>query len=582
MRLTSLALAALVLAGCDGAPPSSQAREQAPPATPAPVVEARPAGTWTAGAMVAAANPLAVDAGLDVLRAGGSAVDAAVAVQAVLGLVEPQSSGLGGGAFMVFYDAATGDVVTYDGRETAPAGATPDMFMKGGQEEDFVEAVRSGRSVGVPGAVAMLAMAHGEHGKLALADDLAPAMKLAESGFAVSPRMNGVIKMVAAFGPLPPDAAAYLTVDGTTPLPVGYLLKNPAYADTLKRIAAEGAKGFYEGPVAEAIAAAVHKGNDPGTLTTADLEQYRPRRLEPICEPYRVYLVCGMGPPSSGGLGTLSALGMLSHFDLAKAGNTAEGWHLIVEAMRLAYADRDKYAADDRFIDVPVAGLLDADYLKGRAALIQPQTALPKVEAGTPPGAQKRASDESGGWTGTSHFVVVDNAGNVVSMTTTVEGPFGSGRMAAGFFLNNQLTDFSFEPAGPDGAPIANAVAAGKKPRSSMAPTIVFQDGRFHLAAGSPGGNAIIAYVLKTLVATLDWNMTPQDAVALPNVVARGKVIMEPGFDPAARATLEAMGHEISDSRAGEASGLHVVELDAAGHLVGGADPRREGQARAP
>jgi len=587
MRALTLAIAAFALAACDGASSQqSTAKDAAPQAeikeVRAIVVEAKPAGKWNAGAMVAAANPLAVDAGLDVLRAGGTAMDAAVAVQAVLGLVEPQSSGLGGGAFLVFYDAATGDVTTYDGRETAPAGATPGMFMKGSKEEDFVEAVRSGRSVGVPGAVAMLAMAHADHGKLTLTDDLAPAARLAEQGFAVSARMNGVIKMVAAFGPLPPDAAAYLTTDGTTPLPVGYVLKNPAYADTLRRIGAEGPMGFYEGPVAEAIVAAVHKGNDPGSLTTDDLKGYAPRRLEPICEPYRVYLVCGMGPPSSGGIGTLSALGILSHFDLAKAGNSAEGWHLIIEAMRLAYADRDKYAADDRFVDVPVAGLLNADYLKSRADLIQPETALPKVEAGSPPGAQKRASDETGGWTGTSHFVVVDASGNVVSMTTTVEGPFGSGRMAAGFFLNNQLTDFSCAPVGTDGTPIANAVAAGKKPRSSMAPTIVFKDGQFRLAAGSPGGNAIIAYVLKTLVATLDWNMSPQDAVALPNVVARGAVIMEPNFDPAMKQALTAMGHQISDSRAGEASGLHAIELNDSGKLVGGADPRREGQTRAP
>jgi gamma-glutamyltranspeptidase/glutathione hydrolase len=580
MRFPFFALAALALAlaACNGASSPGAATDKAA----APVVEAKPAGPWTAGAMVAAANPLAVEAGLSVLRAGGSAVDAAIAVQAVLGLVEPQSSGIGGGAFMVFYDAATGDVTTYDGRETAPAGATPDMFMTGGKPEDFVKAVRSGRSVGDPGAVAMLAMAHSEHGRLPLADTLAPAIALAEQGFAVSPRMNAVIRMVAAFGPLPPDAAAYLTTDGTTPLPAGHILKNAAYADTLKRIGAEGIKGFYEGPVADAIVASVRKGNDPGSLTLDDMKAYAPRKLEPICAPYRVYLVCGMGPPSSGGIGTLSALGILQNFDLAKAGNTAEGWHLVIEAMRLAYADRDRYAADDRFVDVPVEGLLNADYLKGRAALIQPKAALPKVEAGTPPGAQKRASDETGGWTGTSHFVVVDGNGNVVSMTTTVEGPFGSGRMAAGFFLNNQLTDFSFAPVGPDGAPVANAVAAGKKPRSSMAPTIVFRDGLFRLAAGSPGGNAIIAYVLKTLVATLDWNLTPQEAVALPNVVARGAVIMEPSFDAAMKSALAAMGHQISESRAGEASGLHAIELDNSGRLIGGADPRREGQARAP
>ncbi|MCC6918167.1 MAG: gamma-glutamyltransferase [Alphaproteobacteria bacterium] len=576
MRRLFVLLAVLAVAGCGG--PSSRLEAGLGH------VEALPAENWAAGAMVAAANPHAVEAGLEILRKGGSAVDAALAVQAVLGLVEPQSSGLGGGAFLLHYDAATGDVTAYDGREMAPAGATPALFLKDGQPEDFVEAVRSGRSVGVPGAVAVLMLAYQDrnHGRLGVAADFEPAMRLATEGFQVSQRMNAVIGMVASFGPLPPDAASYLTTDGTTPLPVGYVLKNPAYADTLRKISELGLAGFYRGPVAEAIVAAVHRGNDPGSLTLDDLGGYEARKLEPICEPYRVYLVCGMGPPSSGGLGVLNALGILSHFDMAKAGNSAEGWHLMIEAMRLAYADRDKYAADDRFVDVPTAGLLDGTYLKGRAALIQADKALPNAEAGMPPGAEKRASDETGGWTGTSHFVVVDNAGNVVSMTTTVEGPFGSGRMAAGFFLNNQLTDFSFMPTGPDGTPVANAVAAGKKPRSSMAPTIVFKDGRFRLAAGSPGGNAIIAYVLKTLVATLDWNMTPQDAVSLPNVVARGPVIIEQSFDPAIRAALERMGHQISDARAGEASGLHAIELDDSGHLVGGADPRREGQARAP
>jgi len=576
MRRLLVISAILVVSGCGGPPGGGN--------TVSHRVEALPAGNWTAGAMVAAANPHAVDAGLEILRQGGSAVDAALAVQAVLGLVEPQSSGLGGGAFLLYYDAATGDVTAYDGRETAPAGATPDLFLRDGKPEDFVEAVRSGRSVGVPGAVAVLMLAYQDqnHGRLGVATDFGPAVRLATGGFQVSARMNAVIGMVASFGPLPPDTASYLTTDGTTPLPVGYVLRNPAYADTLKRIGDLGAAGFYRGPVAEAIVAAVHRGNDPGTLTLDDLRTYEARKLEPLCKPYRIYLVCGMGPPSSGGLGVLNALGILSNFDMAKAGNSTEGWHLMIEAMRLAYADRDEYAADDRFVSVPTEGLLDNTYLKDRAALIRPDRALPKATAGTPPGAQKRAADETGGWTGTSHFVVVDNAGNVVSMTTTVEGPFGSGRMAAGFFLNNQLTDFSFAPTGADGTPVANAVAAGKKPRSSMAPTIVFKDGKFRLAAGSPGGNAIIAYVLKTLVATLDWSMTPQDAVALPNVVARGPVIVEQGFDPAIRKALEQMGHQISDARAGEASGLHAIELDDGGQLVGGADPRREGQARAP
>lgn len=532
--------------------------------------------------MVAAANPLAVQAGLQILREGGSAIDAAIAVQAVLGLVEPQSSGLGGGAFLLAYDAATGNVTAYDGRETAPAGATPDMFLLDGKPMEFGDAVKSGRSVGVPGVVAMLAMAHQEAGKLPLARTLAPAIQLAEQGFEVSQRLHELIAMAAAYG-MGPDATAYLTTDGTTPLPFGHILKNQAYADTLKRIAAEGPTGFYKGPVAEAMLAAVRRGNNPGTLAQADLDAYQPRRLEPICGTYRVTLVCGMPSPSSGGLAVLMALGMLSSFDMARIGATAEGWHLLIEAERLAYADRDLYAADDRFVSVPVAGLLDPNYLKARAQLISPTHAMESAMPGVPAGApDKRAADETGGWTGTSHVSIVDAAGNAVAMTTTVESLFGSQRMAAGFFLNNQLTDFSFAPVDAAGLPIANAVAPGKKPRSSMAPTLVFQDGRFRLAVGSPGGNAIIAYVLKTLVAELDWGMGPQEAIALPNVVARGKVIVEPGFDAAIRAQLEAMGHVISEARAGEASGLHAIALTGDGRLVGGADPRREGQARAP
>ncbi len=559
----------------------------APPGAPeqsATVLEAKPAPDWNAGAMVAAANPLAVEAGLAVLRKGGSAVDAAIAVQTVLGLVEPQSSGLGGGAFLIHYDAATGDVSAYDGRETAPAGATPTMFLNAdGSPENFLKAVQSGDAVGVPGLMSLLALAHEDHGKLPLADDVAAAAALAENGFAVPKRMSLVIAGTAAYGPLLPDAAAYLTTDGTTPLSPGTVIRNPAYADTLKRFAAEGPKGFYEGPVAEAMVAAVRRGNAPGTLTLEDLKGYTARRLEPLCRPYRSDLVCGMGPPSSGGLGVLAALGLLSHFDMAANGpTTATGWNLFIEASRLAYADRDLYAADDRFVAVPVAGLLDPAYLAERARLISPDRAMAEAPAGTPPGAPKRAGDPSGRWTGTSHFVVVDAKGNVVSMTTTIEGPFGAQRMAGGFFLNNQMTDFSFLPVDAKGLAIANAVAPGKKPRSSMAPTIVFRDGHFRLAVGSPGGNAIIAYVLKALVGMEDWGLTPQAAVALPNVVARGKPIAEASLDPAIRAELAAMGQSITDARTGEASGLHAVMVGADGRLIGGADPRREGVAAAP
>lgn len=550
---------------------------------PAAVIEAKPAPDWKAGAMVAAANPMAVEAGLEILRKGGSALDAAIAVQTVLGLVEPQSSGLGGGAFLIHYDASTGDVTAYDGRETAPAGATPDMFLTDGQPMSFRDAVTSGRSVGTPGLVSMLLLAHGDHGKLPLADDFAPAIRLATSGFAVPKRMAAAIGMASGYyGPFTGDAAAYLTPGGAA-LTAGQTITNPAYADTLGRIAADGAKGFYEGPVAEAMVAAVHAGNRPGTLSLDDLKAYRARKLEPLCRPYRAVLVCGMGPPSSGGIAVLATLGMLSHFDMAAHGVTDPvGWNLLIEAERLTYADRDKYAADDTAVPVPVAGLLDAAYLADRAGLIVPDHAMAEAQAGTPPGAPKWAANPVDYAHGTSHFVIVDAAGNVVSMTTTVEGIYGSQRMAAGFVLNNQLTDFSFAPAGPDGTPIANAIAPGKRPRSSMAPTLVFRDGHFLLAVGSPGGSSIIGYVLKSLVAMLDWGIDPQAAVALPNVVARGKPVAEAGFDPSLRAALTAMGQTIGDPGPGEGSGLHAVMVMPDGHLAGGADPRREGLAAAP
>lgn len=576
-RTAVLALASTMAACSAPAPRGGTALAAAAP-------EARPAKAWTAGAMVAAANPMAVDAGLEVLRAGGSAVDAAIAVQATLGLVEPQSSGIGGGAFMLHYDAATGDVVAYDGREVAPQGATPEMFLGAdGQPLSFITAIKSGRSTGVPGAVAMLAMAHREHGRLPWARAWQPAIRLAEEGFRVPPRMATVLRQALSYAPLSPDAAAYLTPGGE-PLAVGQVLENPDYAATLRRVAKDGAKGFYEGPVAAAIIAATSRDPLPGTLSLADLKAYRPTRMEPLCSGYRVYLVCGMRPPSSGGVAVLSVLGTLQNFDLAATGpDTVRGWHYLIEAQRMAYADRDLYVADDRFVQVPLAGLIDTDYLKSRAALVSPDRAMATVKAGEPPGADTHlAPDNGSATTGTSHFVIVDARGDVVSMTTTVESLFGSQRMAGGFFLNNQLTDFSFRPKDAQGVPIANAPAAGKKPRSSMSPTMVFRDGAFELAIGSPGGNAIIGYVSKALVGILDWGLTPQQAVDLPNVVARGQVVAEGKLDPALREGLIAMGHQFREARGGEASGLHAIRVGPDGQLQGGADSRRDGVARAP
>jgi gamma-glutamyltranspeptidase/glutathione hydrolase len=571
------------IVGCAGGAGSTTSGNAVLPATLPPVIEAKPHPEWRSGGMVAAANPLAVDAGVEILKAGGSAVDAAIAVQAVLGLVEPQSSGIGGGAFLVHYDASTGDVITYDGREVAPRGATPDMFlMSDGKPMNSLDAIRSGRSIGVPGAVAMLEMAHREHGKLPWARAWQRAALIADEGFAVSPRLNEMITTAVGRGGLPADAAAYLTTDGRTPLPIGSTLVNKRYAESVRRIAREGAKAFREGPLADEIVAAARREPVPGTLAHEDLQAYRPNRLEPVCNTYRVYVVCGMRPPSSGGIAILSVLGTLENFEMASMGSTtAAGWHHFIEAQRLAYADRDTYVADDRYTSVPLSGLIDKSYLRSRAALISPSRAMPSVQPGTPPGSTPRGRDATGLFTGTSHFVIVDARGNVVSMTTTVEGLFGSQRMAGGFFLNNQLTDFSFRPVDESGAPIANAVAPGKKPRSSMSPTIVFRDGRFELAVGSPGGNAIIAYVSKALVGMLDWNLSPQQAVDLPNVIARTAPIAELSrIDPVIIDQLSAMGHAFRTNRgAGEGSGLHAVRVLPDGRLAGAADTRREGRA---
>ncbi|PZQ60360.1 MAG: gamma-glutamyltransferase [Phenylobacterium zucineum] len=532
--------------------------------------------------MVAAANPMAVEAGLKVLRAGGSAVDAAVAIQAVLGLVEPQSSGLGGGAFLTYYDARTKTVTAYNGRETAPKAATPQLFHgDDGKPMNRTAAILSGRSTGAPGAVAMLSLAQKEHGKLAWKDLFGEAERLADQGFPAPNRMAAAAASRAAQAATP-DAVAYFTKPDGTKIQPGDVVKNPAYAATVRKIAAEGPKALLEGEIAAAIVAKVHEGANPGALTLDDLKAYRPKSEAALCRPYRAYIVCTPGAPS-GGPAVLEGLGLLERTDIARHPDTAEGWYLFSQASRLMYADRDRYVADPDFVKVPVDGLLDRAYLDERAKLIGP-TAAATVTFGKPRGAPALAADNTNEVSGTTHLVVVDRWGNAVSMTTTVESIFGSGRMVHGFFLNNQLTDFSFSPTDRDGTPAANAVGPGKRPRSSMAPAIVLdKNRRFVAAVGSPGGPSILAYNLKTLVGILDWKMPVQEAINLPNLIAGGSFYAAEvdKFSPELKAGLEAKGVKLSSGFGAEGSGLHGIEATPNG-LRGGADPRREGVARVP
>lgn len=533
--------------------------------------------------LVAAANPHASSAGLEVLKRGGSAVDAAVAVQATLSLVEPQSSGLGGGAFMMVYDAQTRTVRVYDGRETAPSGASPDMFLGAdGKPLPFAEAVVSGRATGAPGVVAMLAAAHEDFGKLRWSTLFEGPARLAETGFAVSPRLGGFLR-----GAFPqnaqPDVKAYFSGADGAPLAVGETLRNPTYAATLRTLAEQGPRAFYEGPIADAIVSRVQSEPLPGTLTKTDLAVYRAIEREPLCRPFRVWIVCAPPPPSSGA----AVLQALMLIEAAGDGpgdpDSAEAWWTYVEALRLMYADRDRYVGDPAFVDVPVEGLLDPEYVAARADLIGDASG-PAPQPGSPEGAGERAPDRTVEPEGTSHFVIVDAEGDVVSMTTSVESIFGTGRMAGGFFLNNQLTDFSFSPTERDGAPAANAAAPGKRPRSSMSPVIVLdRQGRFVAALGSPGGSNILAYNVKTLLGVLDWGLAMQQAIELPNVNGRGADYFGEAdkLPPAVREALAARGAVVRSGR-GEGSGIQgVIVRD--GRLDAGADPRREGMvARAP
>jgi len=537
--------------------------------------------------MIAAGHPLAAEAGLDILRRGGSAVDAAIAAEMVLGLVEPQASGLGGGAFLVHYAAKSGAIDTFDGRETAPKSANPYMFLDGtGKPRKWRDASVGGLSVGVPGLLRMLELAHKEHGRLPWRDLFQPAIRLATVGFPLSERLAGQIAKAKHLLESPGAGTYFFENDGT-PKKAGTVLKNPDLADTLKRVADGGADAFYSGDIARAIARTVSTAPvNPAVMKAGDISAYGAKKRPPVCLPYRTWLICGMGPPSSGGLTTLQILGMLRKFDLAGLGSeSARAMHLIGEASRLAFADRNTYIGDPEFVPVPSAGLLDPEYLDLRAAEISPDKAGAKRQPGMPGGGAglgfKPSGDVGTGFS-TTHLSVIDKDGNAVSMTASIERTFGSRLMTRGFLLNNQLTDFSFKPNagdGPGDGPVANRAGPGKRPRSSMSPTLVFDgDGRVAMAIGSPGGSRIIGYVTKALIAVLDWNMSIQDAIDFPNVVNRnGPLEIEAGSElELLQSDLEKMGHEVR--RRPLTSGLNGIRRAEDG-LAGWSDQRREGVA---
>ncbi len=528
--------------------------------------------------MIAIANPLAAEAGARVLRNGGSAADAMVAAQAVLGLVEPQSSGLGGGAFLVWYDAASGALTTLDGRETAPLAASPVLFQdENGEPLEFFDAVVGGRSVGTPGTPALMEEAQRRWGRAPWRMLFSEAIRLAEDGFAVSPRLAASVAEDAERLSRFYATRAYF-LPGGVPLQAGAQLRNPDYAETLRALAQGGARAFYTGLIAQDIADTVRSApGNPGVLTTADLAIYRVKERAAVCVVYRAHDICGMGPPSSGALTVGQILGMLDSYDLAALGpDSAEAWRLIGDASRLAFADRGRYMADNDFVPVPVKGLVDPAYLTQRAQLLAGDDALPEVAPGVPDfdHALIWAEDASIEFPSTSHISIVDSYGNALSMTTTIENGFGSRLTVRGFLLNNELTDFSFR-SHEDGVPIANRVEPGKRPRSSMAPTIVLKDGKPVLVVGSPGGSRIIGYVAKTIIAYLDWGLDVQAAISSPNLVNRfGTFDLEEGTAAAGlEEALVGLGYEVSVQDLN--SGVHAIAIGEG--LQGGADPRREG-----
>jgi gamma-glutamyltranspeptidase/glutathione hydrolase len=558
--------AALLLASCATAPversPATAARAAAP-------------------GMVSAADPRAAAAGREILDAGGSAADAALATLLALNVVEPQSSGIGGGGFLVYHDEKRDRTTTFDGREEAPSAAGPQWFFgPDGKPLGHEAAVPGGRSVGVPGNIRMMALAHEKHGKLPWARLFGPAIRLARDGYAVTPRLNRALSSVkdlaasTAWG-----RSTFYAADGQAK-PVGAVIKNPEFAALLESVAARGPEWFYTGPNADALVRTVNNAaRNPSKMVKGDLAAYDAKQRDPVCGMYRQYKICGMGPPSSGGTTVYAILKQLERFDMKALGpNNPTSWHLLADSMRLAYADRELYLADPDNIRVPVPGLLDAGYLKQRSELLQTGQALANAEAGTPPGAMKLMPAQVREVPQTSHFVAVDREGNVASLTSTIEGPFGSGLTVNGYFLNNELTDFSIVPD-VNGIPIANRVEPGKRPRSSMAPTIVYgPDGEVRIAIGAAGGATIIAQVAKALVGVLDWGMSAQDAIALPVIMGVGnQVRIERGSRLEAMApALTALGQNVVVTEPGfKANAIEWV----GGRWVGAADPRSEGAA---
>jgi gamma-glutamyltranspeptidase/glutathione hydrolase len=531
--------------------------------------------------MVSAADPRAAAAGVEILRQGGSAADAAFATLLALNVVEPQSSGIGGGGYLV-YSERGGPAVTFDGREKAPAAATGTWFYKNGQPMAFDDAQPGGKSVGVPGNVRMMALAHERYGKVPWAALFQPAINLAREGFKVTPRLHNSLLNYPTTGALSAEARAIFYQPDGQPKPVGALVKNPAFASFLEKLAKLGPDSFYVGPNAQALAATVSRApHNPAPMTAGDMAAYEAKSPAPVCGTYRTYRICGMGPSSSGGFTVFAALKLLERFDLSALGpHSPTAWHLIAESERLAYADRDKYLADEDFVRVPLAGLMDPAYLASRSALISPTTTQASVHAGTPAGAEVVCTPEPQTERGTSHFVAVDRWGDVASETSTIESSFGSGLMVNGYYLNNELTDFSFQPE-KDGCPIANRVEGGKRPRSSMSPTIVYgPDGRVLLAVGAAGGSTIPAQVIKTIVGALDFHLPPQEALALPMIYSPGDTVyVEKGtFLEGLIPQLKALGHsDVKTLTPGTFKANAIEWLD--GRWVGGADPRSEGVA---